>query len=94
MAIRGFKHQRLKAVFDRNVPKGFPADLATVVRRKLVMLDAAARLSDLLMPPANRLEALRGDRTGQHSIRVNDQFRLCFRWTNEGPIDVEFIDYH
>ena len=58
------------------------------------MMDAARTLSDLRLPPANRLEMLRGDRVGQHSIGVNDQFRLCFRWTDEGPADVEMADYH
>lgn len=94
MAIRAFRDERLVAILARSVPKGFPADLAAVTRRKLVMLDAAATLDDLRVPPANRLEALKGDRIGQHSIRVDDQFRLCFRWTNEGPTDVEFVDYH
>ena len=94
MAIRNFTDARLIAILSRQVPKGFPADLATVVRRKLVMLDAAHRLEDLRIPPANRLEALKGNRAGQYSIRVNDQFRLCFRWTDEGPADVEFVDYH
>lgn len=94
MAIRNFTDPRLMAILNRRVPKGFPADLATVVRRKLVMLDAAHRLEDLRIPPANRLEALKGNRAGQYSIRVNDQFRLCFRWTDEGPADVEFVDYH
>lgn len=94
MAIRSFKDERLRALLDRRVPKGFPADLASVARRKLVMLDAAAALDDLRVPPGNRLEALQGDRAGQHSIRVNDQFRLCFHWTDDGPEDVEFVDYH
>jgi proteic killer suppression protein len=58
------------------------------------MLDAAVTLTDLAAPPANRLEALKEDRAGQHSIRVNDQFRLCFAWSDEGPKDVEFVDYH
>lgn len=94
MAILGFRDWRLEAILARQVPKGFPAELAGVVRRKLVMLDAAQRLDDLRIPPANRLEALKGERAGQYSIRVNDQFRLCFRWTDEGPVDVEFVDYH
>jgi len=64
------------------------------VLRKLAMLAAAANLNDLAVPPGNRLEALRGDRQGQHSIRVNDQWRLCFRWTAAGPADVELVDYH
>lgn len=94
MAIESFRDIRLVDILARRMPKGFPADLAAVTRRKLVMLDAAARLDDLRIPPANRLEALKGDRAGQHSIRVNDQFRLCFRWTDAGPADVEFVDYH
>jgi proteic killer suppression protein len=94
MAIKSFRDARLQEVFERRLPKGFPADLAHVVRRKLLMLDAAGTLNDLRVPPANRLEALKGDRDGQHSIRVNDQFRICFRWTDEGPEEVEFTDYH
>jgi proteic killer suppression protein len=93
--IRSFRDNRLQELLvERRVPKGFPADLASVTRRKLAMLDAAVILGDLAAPPANRLEALKDDRAGQHSIRVNDQFRLCFRWTEEGPADVEFTDYH
>ncbi len=94
MAIKSFRDKRLEEVLGRTTPKGFPADLAQVVRRKLAMLDAAADLNDLRVPPANRLEALKGERSGQHSIRVNDQFRLCFRWTDGGPEDVELTDYH
>jgi proteic killer suppression protein len=63
-------------------------------RRKLKMVDAAVILSDLRMPPGNQLEALTGDRKGQHSIRINDQWRVCFVWTPEGPTDVEIVDYH
>lgn len=62
--------------------------------RKLHMLDAATELEDLRVPPGNRLEALKGDRAGQHSIRVNDQWRICFRWTDAGAEDVEIVDYH
>jgi proteic killer suppression protein len=94
VSIRSVRDHRLRLLLQRQVPKGFPADLVGVTRRKLVMLDAAMVLEDLRVPPANRLEALKGDRAGQHSIRVNDQFRLCFRWTDEGPADVEFVDYH
>jgi proteic killer suppression protein len=65
-----------------------------VARRKLRQLEIAGRLDDLRAPPGNRLEALRGDRVGQHSIRVNEQFRICFRWTAGGPEDVEITDYH
>lgn len=62
--------------------------------RKLAMLNRAARLDDLRVPPGNRLEALKGNRAGLHSIRINDQFRVCFHWTPEGPEDVEIVDYH
>ena len=63
-------------------------------KRKLDYLDSAAQLSDLRVPPGNRLEVLKGDRAGQHSIRINDQYRVCFRWTDEGVHDVEITDYH
>ena len=63
-------------------------------RRKLRQLEIAQRLEDLRVPPGNRLELLRGDRAGQHSIRINDQFRLCFRWSDSGPEEVEIVDYH
>ena len=66
----------------------------TVARRKLRQLEIAGRLDDLRVPPGNRLEALRGDRAGQHSIRINDQLRVCFVWTDAGPADVEIVDYH
>lgn len=69
-------------------------NIASVARRKLDMLNAAANLADLRVPPANRLEALQGDRAGQHSIRVNDQWRVCFVWTPAGPENVEIVDYH
>jgi proteic killer suppression protein len=94
VAILSIRDRRLEELMRRRIPKGFPAELAAVTRRKLVMLDAAERLSDLTAPPANRLEALKDNRLGQHSIRVNDQFRLCFRWTPDGPADVEFVNYH
>lgn len=70
------------------------ANIETIAMRKLAMLNQAGRLDDLRVPPGNRLEALKGNRTGQHSIRVNDQFRVCFRWTEAGPEDVEIVDYH
>ena len=70
------------------------ASIEAVARRKLDQVNAAATLSFLRVPPGNRLEALRGNRAGQHSIRVNDQFRLCFVWTPQGPENVEIVDYH
>ena len=66
----------------------------SVARRKLRQLEIAGRLDDLRVPPGNRVEALKGDRSGQHSIRINDQYRVCFRWTAAGPEDVEIVDYH
>jgi len=71
-----------------------PAALRQKALDKLTLLDAAASLDQLRVPPGNRLEQLRGDRAGQHSIRINDQYRICFRWTAAGPIDVEVVDYH
>lgn len=92
--IRSFRDPRAQAILNAEPPgKGFPADLLRVARRKLVMLDAARTLDDLRIPPSNRLEALKGDRKGQHSIRINDQFRLCFIW-REGAEQVEIVDYH
>jgi len=69
-------------------------NIATVARRKLRQLEIAGQLNDLKVPPGNRLEALNGDRAGQHSIRINDQFRLCFHWTDTGAENVEIVDYH
>jgi toxin HigB-1 len=92
--IKSFKDSRTEDVFNGVIRKGFPADLINVARRKLRFLHAAHVLADLWAPPGNRLEALKGDRVGQHSIRVNDQFRICFVWTPEGPRDVELTDYH
>ncbi|MCC6948301.1 MAG: type II toxin-antitoxin system RelE/ParE family toxin [Bradyrhizobiaceae bacterium] len=91
--IRSFKDRAAEAVFDGESPKGFPAPVR-IARRKLEMLNAATRLDDLRIPPSNRLEALKGDRKGQHSIRINDQYRICFVWTEAGPSEVEIVDYH
>jgi toxin HigB-1 len=92
--IRNFRDKVTEAVFNGESPKGFPADLVKVARRKLRYLNAAGDLGDLRSPPGNRLEALAGDRKGQHSIRINDQFRVCFVWTADGPAEVEIVDYH
>lgn len=94
MAIVSFKDESLRQLLESRTPRNIPANVAAVLRRKLVVLDAATILDDLRIPPGNRLEALKGNREGQHSIRINDQYRLCFRWTEQGPEDVEFIDYH
>lgn len=92
--IKSFRCKRTAAVFRNLTPKGFPADMVRVARRKLAMLDAAMRLDDLRAPPSNRLEALKGGRVGQHSIRVNDQWRVCFVWRDGHAHEVEIIDYH
>ena len=93
--IKNFKDRVTEAVYEGESPKGFPADLVKIARRKLGYLDAAVDLNDLRSPPGNRLEALSKDRDGQHySIRVNDEFRVCFIWSKEGPKDVEITDYH
>jgi proteic killer suppression protein len=80
-------------LFETGRSRRFSA-VARVATRKLAQLDAAATLEFLGAPPGNRLEPLRGDRKGQHSIRINEQWRLCFRWTAQGPEDVEIVDYH
>ena len=93
MAIRTFRCKDTQALFRRQRVRRFGA-LESVARRKLEQLDWAASLDDLRVPPGNRLEALRGDRKDQHSIRINDQFRLCFRWQGTDAFDVEIVDYH
>lgn len=91
--LKGFRCADTLALFETGKSKRL-ANVAKVATRKLAQLDAANTLEFLRSPPGNRLEALTGDRKGQYSIRVNDQFRLCFRWTAEGPTDVEIVDYH
>jgi len=91
--ITSFRCRDTEAVFEgRSCPRF--ANILSVLERKLQMFDAAVVLSDLKVPPGNRLEELKGARKGQHSIRVNDQFRLCFVWTDKGPSEVECVDYH
>lgn len=92
--IRGFKDPKTKAVFEGECPKGFPSDLVKTARRKLAMLNAASELKDLKAAPGNKLHPLQGDRVGQHAIWVNDKYRVCFVWSDEGPTAVEIIDYH
>jgi proteic killer suppression protein len=91
--IRSFKCKDTEALFAGKSPRRFKA-FAAVAERKLAQLDAAQTLDFLRAPPGNRLEALAGDRKGQYSIRINDQFRLCFVWTVAGPEAVEIVDYH
>jgi toxin HigB-1 len=87
------KDKETRALFEGKAPSRFRA-IAKVAMRKLDMLDAAAAVQDLRSPPGNRLEALKGDRAGQYSIRINDQYRVCFVWTDSGPEQVEVTDYH
>ena len=92
--IRSFASRLTERLFQRERVRGLPPNLLRVALRKLVQLDAATILDDLRVPPGNRLEKLRGDRAGQHSIRINDQWRICFRWRDGDAFDVEIVDYH
>ncbi len=91
--IQSFKCKDTLALYEGKNPRKLRA-FASVAERKLSQLDAAQTLDFLKAPPGNRLEALKGDRNGQHSIRINDQWRICFKWTEVGPIDVEIVDDH
>jgi toxin HigB-1 len=93
MPIRGFRDAETERLHLTQRSRRW-SNIAKTACRKLDMLDAAVTLNDLGSPPGNRLEALVGNRKGQHSIRINDQFRICFRWTEAGPEDVEIVDYH
>ena len=92
--IRGFADRDTERLWAREPVRRFPSHLRRVMLRKLGVVDAAGRLEDLRIPPGNRLEKLRHDRDGQYSIRVNDQWRICFRWTGADATDVEIVDYH
>lgn len=92
--IRSFRDADAERLFRREKVRKLPPDLHRIALRKLVMLDAATSLADLRVPPANHLEKLTRDRVGQHSIRVNDQWRICFRWVGTDAYDVEIVDYH
>jgi toxin HigB-1 len=93
MTIRSFKCAETERLFGGTRERRF-VSIEAVAMRKLAMLNRAGRIDDLRVPPGNRLEALKGDRTGQYSIRVNDQYRICFVWTASGPSNVEIVDYH
>ncbi len=92
--IIGFASRETEKIWQGEVSRKLPRDIQQVALRKLFMLDKAQTLDDLRIPPANRLEALKGKRKGQYSIRINDQWRICFVWTNSGPDTVEIVDYH
>lgn len=92
--IQSFACEETRKIYEGRIPRRLPQSLLNVMQRKLRMLDAAASVSDMRVPPNNHLEALKADRKGQHSIRVNRQWRVCFRWTPQGPADVEIVDCH
>ncbi len=92
--IRTFKDKETRKVFDGLFSRKLPHDIQSIAERKLIMLHRSLDLNDLRVPPANRLEALKGARQGQHSIRINDQWRICFEWREDGVYEVEITDYH
>ncbi|MGH7717969.1 MAG: type II toxin-antitoxin system RelE/ParE family toxin [Steroidobacteraceae bacterium] len=92
--IQSFADRDTERLFAREPVRRFPSTLHRLMLRKLVAVDAAEQLDDLRVPPGNRLEKLKGDRSGQHGIRVNDQWRICFRWKDGNAYDVAIVDYH
>jgi len=92
--IVGFRSKETESIWRGEVSRRLPPEIQHTARRKLRMLNNARNLNDLRVPPANRLEALKRDRKGQHAIRINDQWRICFTWTDAGPANVEIVDYH
>ena len=92
--IKSFRDKETQKIFHRLVSGKLPRNIQHTARRKLVMLDSATELNALRIPPGNRLEALKGNRKGQHSIRINDQWRICFEWGDAGPKKAEIVDYH
>ena len=92
--IESFADVETERIFQGSVSRKLPSDIQRTARRKLMYLHTAKDVRDLLAPPGNRLEELRGSRSGQYSIRINDQWRICFRWVNAGARDVEIVDYH
>ena len=92
--ILSFADKETERIWDGEVSRRLPIEIQSITRRKLRMINNARRLDDIRVPPANRLEALKGDMKGQHSIRVNDQWRVCFRWSDAGVSDVQIVDYH
>jgi len=92
--IKSFRDKETEKIFNRYFSGKLPKTIQNNARKKLVMLDSVTEMEDLRVPPGNRLEALKGDRKGQHSIRVNDQWRICFKWKDGNSYDVEITDYH
>jgi proteic killer suppression protein len=92
--IRSFACADTEQLFHDKPSRRLPSTIQRVARRKLLLLDQARHLNDMRSPPGNRLEALKGDRDGQHSIRINSQYRICFRWGGKDAVEVEIVDYH
>lgn len=92
--IKSFRCKETEKVFSRQLSRRFPPSMQSKAYRKLILLDAAEKLDDLRVPPGNRLGKLSGDREGQYSIRINDQFRVCFKWHEGNAYEVEIVDYH
>lgn len=92
--IESFADKETERVFHRQFSKKLPQDIQRIARRRLLLLDAATDINDLRVPPGNRLEKLAGDRAGQYSIRINDQYRICFTWRTTTAYNVEITDYH
>lgn len=92
--IRTFKDKEAEKVFKGHFSKKLPQNIQQIAERKLILLHQSTTLNDLRVPPSNRLEALKGNRRGQHSIRINDQWRICFEWNEDGVYAVEIVDYH
>jgi len=92
--IKSFKNKETELVFNREMSRRYPPDIQRIAFRKLRMLNRSLNLHDLTVPPANRLEALKGDRKGRYSIRINDKWRICFIWKETDAFEVEIIDYH
>jgi proteic killer suppression protein len=92
--IKSFRDKETEKIFKRQLSNKLPQNIQRIARKKLVVLDAVTDLNDLRIPPGNRLEAMKGNRNGQHSIRINEQWRICFKWRDGDAHQVEIIDYH
>lgn len=92
--IKSFNCKETEKLFGRSISRKFPHQIQKIALRKLLIIDAAVDLNDLRVPPGNRLEKLSGDRKGQHGIRINDKWRICFKWKNEDAYNIEITDYH
>jgi len=92
--IKSFLDKETEKIFNRHFSSKLPQNIQNIARKKLIILDAVTEIEDLRVPPGNRLEALKGNRKGQHSIRINDQWRICFKWKDGDSYNVEITDYH